>query len=122
MGKYEEFRALKADVVKTNDCIGRLLEKFDWDFFSDSGAVEAQGYEVLADAFQYAYTMKEAASELANELHKLKHKIQTLREAYKSSDDELTVAKWLIKWIGENFEAEIVEEYPELLPSYLRNL
>lgn len=114
----KDFHDLAADVAKTNACFGELLEKFGWTIFSESGSVEVDGYEVLADAFAGACTMNEAASELANELHERKRKILALRENYESSDDELTLAKWLVKWIGENFEDEIVEDHIELLPSY----
>ena len=119
MARYEDFRTLEKDVYEKWDSIEQMLDKFDWDFFSDSGAVTAQGYELLEDAFQNSSTKEEVADYVANEVAVIKSRIKNTQNTERSAE-LLAIGNWLIDYIRENFEDEIIQDHPELLRSYLR--
>jgi len=119
MASYEDFRALKKDVEETWDSIAQLLEKFDWDFFSASGSVQAQGYELLDDAFKASFTKEEVAAYIANEVAVIKKRINNTQNQERA-DELLAIGNWLINYIRENFEEEITSDHPEFSLSYLR--
>lgn len=119
MYEHENFLALQKDVVERWDSIAQLLEMFDWDFFSDSGAVIAQGYEILDDAFKASCTMKEVATYVANEVAVIKTRRKNTQNNERSAE-LLAIGNWLIDYTRANFEEEIIKDYPELLRSYLR--
>lgn len=119
MYEHENFIALQKDVVERWDSISQLLDKFDWDFFSDSGAVTAQGYELLDDAFNASVTMEQVAAYVANEVAVIKNRIKNTQNTERSTE-LLAVANWLIDYIGANFEEEIVNDHPEFSRYYLR--
>jgi len=76
MARNDDFRTLEKDVYDKWDVIEQMLDRFDWDFFSDSGAVTAQGYELLDDAFQDSSTKEEVAAYVANEVYVMKKRIK----------------------------------------------
>lgn len=119
MARYEDFRTLEKDVYDNWDRISQLLEKFDWDFFSDSGAVTAQSYELLEAAFQNSSTKEEVADYVANEVAVIKNRIKNTQNNERSAE-LLAIGNWLLDYIRANFEEEIVNDHPELLHSYLR--
>lgn len=119
MARYEDFRTLEKDVYDKWESIEQLLDKFDWDFFSDSGAVTAQGYELLDDAFQNSSTKEEVAAYVANEVIVIKKQIKDTQNTERSAE-LLAIGNWLTDYIRKNFEEEIVNEHPEFSLSYLR--
>lgn len=119
MARREDFLTLQKDVVERWDSIEQLLDKFDWDFFSDSGAVQAQGYEILDDSFNASCTMEEVAAYVANEVAVIKTRRKNTQNNERSAE-LLAIGNWLIDYIRANFEEEIVQNYPEFTLSYLR--
>lgn len=119
MARYEDFKALKRDAEGTWDSIAQLLEKFDWDFFSASGAVQAQGYELLDDAFKASFTKEEVAAYIANEVAVIKNRIKNTQNQERASE-LLAIGNWLIDYIRKNFEDEITSDHPEFSRTYLR--
>lgn len=119
MARYDDFRALKKDVEETWDSIAQLLEKFDWDFFSASGSVQAQGYELLDDAFKASFTKEEVAAYMANEVAVIKNRIKNTQNQERAAE-LLAIGNWLIDYIRENFEDEITNDYSEFTHAYLR--
>ena len=119
MARYEDFRTLEKDVYDKWESIEQLLDKFDWDFFSDIGAVIAQGYELLDDSFQNSSTKEEVATYVANELYGIKKRIKNAQNTERSAE-LLAIGNWLIDYIRANFEDEITNEHPEFSLSYLR--
>lgn len=119
MARYEDFKTLQKDVEETWDSIAQLLEKFDWDFFSDSGAATAQGYELLDDAFKASGTKEEVAAYVANEVSVIKSRVKNTQNKERG-DELLAIGNWLINYICENFEEEFVSEHREFSRTYLR--
>lgn len=119
MAGYKNFKELQKDVAERWDSIEQLLEKFDWDFFSDSGAVTAQGYELLDDAFNASGTKEEVAAYIANEVAVIKTRRKNTQNTERSAE-LLAIGDWLIEYIRENFEAEIFMDHLELSRNYLR--
>lgn len=119
MSRYKDFNSLANNVEETWGSIAQLLEKFDWDFFSDSGAVQAQGYELLEDAFRDSSTKEEVAAYVANQVAVIKNRRKNTQHTERSAE-LLAVGNWLIEYIHANFEEEITKDHPELLRSYLR--
>lgn len=119
MARYNDFRTLEKDVYGKWESIEQFLEEFDWDFFSDSGAVTAQGYELLDDAFQNSSTKEEVAAYVANEVIVIEKRIKDTQNTERSAELS-AVGNWLIDYIRKNFEEEIVNEHPEFSLSYLR--
>ena len=119
MSRYKDFNRLANDVEETWGSIAQLLEKFDWDFFSDSGAVQAQGYEILDDAFNASCTMEEVAAYVANEVYVIKTRRKNTQNSERSAE-LLAIGNWLIEYILANFEEEIVQNHTEFTRSYLR--
>jgi len=119
MARNDDFRTLEKDVYDKWDVIEQMLDRFDWDFFSDSGAVTAQGYELLDDAFQDSSTKEEVAAYVANEVYVMKKRIKNTQNTERAAE-LLAVANWLIDYIRENFEEEIVQDHEEFSRNYLR--
>lgn len=119
MARTDDFRTLEKDVYDKWESIEQFLDKFDWDFFSDSGAVTAQGYELLDDAFQNSSTKEEVAAYIANEVAVIKNRIKNTQNQERA-DELLAIGNWLVNYIRENFEEEIASDYPEFTLSYLR--
>ena len=119
MARYNDFRTLEKDVYDKWESIEQLLDKFDWDFFSDIGAVIAQGYELLDDSFQNSSTKEEVATYVANEIIVIKNRIKNTQNTERSAE-LLAISYWLTDYIHKNFEEEIVNEHPEFSLSYLR--
>ena len=119
MAKFDDFRTLEKDVYEKWDIIEQMLDAFDWAFFSDSGAVTAQGYELLDDAYQASSTKEEVATYVANELYGIKKRIKNAQNTERSAE-LLAIGNWLIDYIRANFEDEITNEHPEFSLSYLR--
>lgn len=119
MARTDDFKTLEKDVMERWDSIEQLLDKFDWDFFSDSGAVTAQGYELLDDAFTASVTKEEVAAYVANEVAVIKTRRENTQNSERSAE-LLAIGNWLIDYICANFEEGIVQNYPEFTHTYLR--
>lgn len=119
MSGYANFDKLEKDVAERWDSIAQLLEKFDWDFFSDSGAVIAQGYEILDDAFKASLAKEEVAARVATEIAVIKNRRKNTQNTERSAE-LLAVGDWLIDYICENFEDEITNDCPQFSHAYLR--
>lgn len=119
MAEHKNFEALQKDVAETCDSVEQLLEKFNWDFFSDSGAVTAQGYELLDDAFNASGTKEEVAAYIANEVAVIKNRRKNTQNTERSAE-LLAIGDWLIDYIRKNFEEEITSDHPEFTLTYLR--
>ena len=119
MEGYKDFKALQKNVAERWDSIEQLLEKFDWDFFSDSGAVTAQGYELLDDAFNASGTKEEVAAYVANEVAVIKTRRKNTQNTERSAE-LLAIGDWRIDYIRKNFEGEITSDHPEFTLTYLR--
>ena len=119
MARTDDFKTLEKDVLEHWDSIEQLLDKFDWDFLSDSGAVTAQGYELLDDAFTASLTKEEVAAYIANEVSVIKSRRENTQNTERSAE-LLAVGDWLIDYIRENFEDEITNNYPQFTHTYLR--
>lgn len=119
MAKYDDFRDLQKVVKETWNSFEVLLEKFGWDFFSESGAIAAQGYEILDDAFQACNTKKEVAAYVANEISVIKNRIKNTENKERAAELR-TIGNWLIGYSSVIFEEEIISDLPELNPYYLR--
>lgn len=119
MARTDDFKTLEKDVTERWDSIEQLLDKFDWDFLSDSGAVTAQGYELLDDAFKASGTKEEVAAYIANEVAVIKMRRKNTQNTERSAE-LLAIGDWLIDYIRENFEDAITNDYPHFTHTYLR--
>ena len=119
MARTDDFKTLEKDVTERWDSIELLLDKFGWDFFSDSGAVTAQGYELLDDAFTASLTKEEVAAYIANEVSVIKSRRENTQNTERSAE-LLAIGDWLIDYIRANFEDEITNNYPQFTHTYLR--
>lgn len=119
MAKYDDFRELHEEVTETWKSVEVLIDKFGWDFFSKVGAIAAQGYELLDDAFRDCTTKKEVAAYMANEIAVIKKRFKNTSNKERA-DELMAIGNWLIGYINRKFEEEIISDLPELNPSYLR--
>lgn len=119
MAEHDEFFALLKEVKETWDSIAVLLEKFGWDFFSEAGAVKAQAYEILDDAFRASHSKEEVASYVANEIYVIKNRIKNT-DNQERAEEHRAIGNCLIEYIIDNFEEEITSDHSELTRSYLR--
>lgn len=118
MAQYD-FHELYEEVTEAWKSVEVLIDKFGWDFFSESGAIAAQGYELLDDAFQAGITKEDVAAYIANEVAVIKARIKNTENKEKA-DELRAIGNWLIGYINRKFEEEIISDHPALATSYLR--
>lgn len=119
MAKHDDFFELQKEVKETWDGIAVLLEKFDWDFFSEAGSIKAQGYEILDDAFRACNTKEAVAAYVANEVYVIKNRIKNT-ENQARADELKAIGNYLVDYMIENFEEKILSDHSELTRAYLR--
>ena len=105
------FMKQKEEVAETYDSMAQLVEKFDWDFFTDDACNQITAYEALHDAFKKASGSEDLVNRVANEISRLKRK---------ADDDDREVIKHLVKYIRDNFSEDLWDQHTEFNLSHLR--
>lgn len=118
-GDYMSFNELKENASDIYSSITQLLEKFDWDFFSEDGQNKIEAYAILDDCFQIADDLQELVKYVADEIHKLGREV---REAASEKDaaEKKEVVKYLVRYIRHNCEEELWIDYEEFDHSHYK--
>ena len=99
---YDSFDKLKENVSETYASIAQLLEKFDWEFFSEDGAKKIEAYEILDDAFRFASDHNDLVKYVAGQVYEMANTV---------AKEEVVV--YLVKYIRHNLAEEFWQDYSE---------
>ena len=114
----ESFWSLRESATAIYSSMEQLIEEFDWDIFTDEGAVKCEAYGILDDAFRCSDSKTDLVKAVAGEIAGLVKEIKEARENGSSENLEdaahaAEIVKYLVKYIRHNCEDELWEEYPE---------
>ena len=116
--KNTSFWMMRDSAFEVYKSMNVLLDEFDWEVFSEEGAIRCEAYEILTDAFKRCDSKVDLAAIVAGEINNLWYDMREERrkgapENLEEAEHLSQIARYLIRYMIYNCEEECLEDHAE---------